>query len=53
MMKTRNSRDKEDRTLTVDNSGNVHIKNTDIKGEADLSTDLLLKFALTRRGLCP
>ena len=48
---TRNSRDKEDRTLTVDNSGNVHIKNADIKGEADLSTDLLLKFALTRRGL--
>ncbi|CAE7237964.1 unnamed protein product [Symbiodinium sp. KB8] len=30
---TRNSRDKEDRTLTVDNSGNVHIKNADIKGE--------------------
>ncbi|CAE7293175.1 unnamed protein product [Symbiodinium sp. CCMP2592] len=48
---TRNSRDKEDRTLTVDNSGNVHIKNADIRGEADLSTDLLLKFALTRRGL--
>ena len=48
---TRNSRDKEDRTLTVDNSGNVRIKNADIKGEADLSTDLLLKFALTRRGL--
>ncbi|CAE6937525.1 dlpC [Symbiodinium sp. KB8] len=32
---TRNSRDKEDRTLTVDNSGNVRIKNADIKG-ADL-----------------
>ena len=47
----RNHKDKEDRVLSVDAAGQVHIKNAMVKVEAELSTDLLVKFALTRRGL--
>ena len=47
----RNHKDKEDRMLSVDAAGQVHIKNAMVKVEAELSTDLLVKFALTRRGL--
>ena len=47
----RNHKDKEDRLLSVDATGQIHIKNAAIKVEADLSSDLLVRFALTRRGL--
>ena len=47
----RNHKDKEDRLLSVDATGQIHIKNATIKVEADLSSDLLVRFALTRRGL--
>ena len=47
----RNHKDKEDRLLSVDATGHIHIKNAAIKVEADLSSDLLVRFALTRRGL--
>ena len=42
---------KEDRHLTIDSSGTVRIKGKDVKLEADVSSDLLLTYALTRRGL--
>ena len=47
----RNRKDKEDRLLSVDATGQIHIKNATIKVEADLSSDLLVRFALTRRRL--
>ena len=42
---------KEDKLLTVDSSGSVKCKHAPSKEEADLSSDLLLRYALTRRGL--
>ena len=42
---------KEDRRLTIDSSGAVRIKGKDVKLEADVSSDLLLKYALACRGL--
>ena len=47
----KNYKDKEDRLMSVDSVGHVHIKHAAVKVEAELSTDLLVRFALTRRGL--
>ena len=44
------SKSKEDRHISVVD-GNLRIKNTPGKIEAELGTDLLLRYALTRRGL--
>lgn len=42
---------KEDKMLTVDSTGSVKWKNGPTKVEADLSTDLMIRYALSRRGL--
>ena len=42
---------KEYRRLTIDGSGTVRIKGKDVKTEAGVSSDMLLNYALTRRGL--
>ena len=42
---------KEDRHITVDGTGSVKIKDKDIKIEADLSNDMLLRLCMMRRGL--
>ena len=42
---------KEDKHLTIDASGNVRMKGQQLKIEADISSDLLLQYALERRGL--
>ena len=45
------SSSKEDKHLTIDASGNVRMKGQQWKIEADISSDLLLQYALERRGL--
>ncbi|CAE7844528.1 unnamed protein product, partial [Symbiodinium sp. KB8] len=45
------SSSKEDKHLTIDASGNVRMKGQQLKIEADISSDLLLQYALERRGL--
>ena len=42
---------KEDRQLSIDATGNVKIKDKELKLEADLSSDLLVRQAMQRRGL--
>ena len=42
---------KEDRMLTVDSAGSAKLKGPQAKVEADLTSDLLICYALTRRGL--
>ena len=42
---------REDRRITVDNSGSVKIKDKEMKIEADMSNDMLLRLCLMRRGL--
>ena len=42
---------KEDRMLTVDSAGSVKVKGPQAKVEADLTSDLIIRYALTRRGL--
>ena len=41
---------KEDRHLTIDSAGTVKIKGKEAQLNADLSSDLLVRYALTRRG---
>ena len=42
---------REDRHITVDGTGSVKIKDKEMKLEADLSNDMLLRLCLMRRGL--
>ena len=42
---------KEDKTFMVDSSGSLKLKSKDSKLEADVTTDLLMRQAFTRRGL--
>ena len=42
---------KEDRHMVVDSSGGVKVKDKETKLEADVSTDLMIRMALMRRGL--
>eukprot|EP00435_Cladocopium_sp_Y103_P062683 s616_g24.t1 len=42
---------REDRHITVDGSGSVKIKDKEMKLEADLSNDMLLRLCMMRRGL--
>ena len=42
---------REDRHITVDNSGSVKIKDKEMKIEADLSNDMLFRLCMMRRGL--
>ncbi|CAE7227529.1 unnamed protein product, partial [Symbiodinium natans] len=44
-------KDRDDKMLAVDGTGHVSLRSQAVKVEADVSTDLLLKHALTRRGL--
>ncbi|CAE7242699.1 unnamed protein product, partial [Symbiodinium sp. CCMP2456] len=44
-------KDRDDKMLSVDGTGHVSLKSHTAKVEADVTTDLLLKRALTRRGL--
>ena len=42
---------KEDRHMVVDSSGGVKLREKETKLEADVSTDLMIRMALMRRGL--
>ena len=42
---------REDRHITVDGSGSVKIKDKEMKIEADLSNDMLVRLCMMRRGL--
>ena len=42
---------KEDRQMSIDASGVVKVKDKDLKLEADLSSDMLIRQAMMRRGL--
>ena len=42
---------REDRHITVDGTGSVKIKDKEMKLEADLSNDMLLRLCMMRRGL--
>ena len=47
----KHSSTKEDKTFMVDSSGSLKLKSKDSKLEADVTTDLLMRQAFTRRGL--
>ncbi|CAE7240945.1 unnamed protein product [Symbiodinium sp. CCMP2592] len=44
-------KDRDDKMLSVDGAGHVSLRTQVAKVDADVSSDLLLKLALTRRGL--
>ena len=44
-------KDRDDKMLSVDGAGHVSLRSQPAKVDADVSSDLLLKLALTRRGL--
>lgn len=45
-----NSSQKEDRHMVIDASGGAKLKDKEAKLEADVSTDLMVRMALMRRG---
>ena len=46
-----NASQKEDRFMVIDTAGGVKLKEKETKLEADVSTDLMIRMALMRRGL--
>ena len=46
-----NSSIKEDKHVSIDSAGTVKVRDKDSKLEADISTDLMVRMALMRRGL--
>ena len=46
-----NSSIKDDKRVSIDSAGTVKVRDKDSKLEADISTDLMVRMALMRRGL--